>query len=74
MVVNYTSTKYVGKNEKDTHYFSVYPGHPSEQNFRDFYRDKRTFFSKDLPDMYKKWGNRRMESNGIFYVCCEALR
>ena len=46
--------KYVGKNEKDTHYFSVYPGHPSEQDFRDFYRDKRTFFSKDLPDMYKK--------------------
>lgn len=54
--------------------FPVYPGHPSEQDFRVFYQDKRTFFSKDLPDMYKKWGNRRMESNGIFYVCCEALR
>lgn len=45
--------KYVGKNEKDTHYFSVYPGHPSEQDFRDFYQDKRTYFSKDLPSMYK---------------------
>ena len=40
---------------RGTHITSpVYPGHPSEQNFRDFYRDKRTFFSKDLPDMYKK--------------------
>ena len=44
--------KYVGNNESDKHYFSVYPGHPSEDNFRKMYSDKRTFFSKDLPDMY----------------------
>lgn len=44
--------KYVGKNEKDTHYFSVFPGHASESNFKVFYQDKRTYFSKDLPDMY----------------------
>ena len=44
--------KYVGKNEKDTHYFSVFPGHASESNFKVFYQDRRTYFSKDLPDMY----------------------
>jgi len=50
--ITFWRNKYVGKNEKDTHYFSVFPGHPSEQDFRDFYRNKRTFFSKDLPNMY----------------------
>ena len=44
--------KYVGKNEKDTHYFSVFPGHASESNFKVFYQDRRTYFSKDLPNMY----------------------
>lgn len=44
--------KYVGKNEADKHYFSVYPGHPSEDNFRKMYSSERTFFSKDLPNMY----------------------
>ena len=44
--------KYVGSNESDKHYFSVYPGHPSEDNFRTMYQDSRSFFSKDLPDMY----------------------
>ena len=44
--------KYVGENESDKHYFSVYPGHPSENNFRQMYNDSRTFFSNDLPDMY----------------------
>ena len=43
--------KYVS-NESDRHFYSVYPGHPSEEDFRTFYRDDRTFFSKDLPDMY----------------------
>lgn len=44
--------KYVGNNESDKHFFSVYPGHPSENDFRTMYDDPRTFFSKDLPDMY----------------------
>jgi hypothetical protein len=44
--------KYVGNNESDRHFYSVYPGHPSENDFRTFYNDKTTFFSKDLPDMY----------------------
>ena len=43
--------KYVS-SESDTHYFSVYPGHPSEDDFRTFYKDASTLFSKDLPDMY----------------------
>ena len=44
--------KYVGSNESDTHFYSVYPGHPSENDFRKMYDLDRTFFSKDLPDMY----------------------
>ena len=44
--------KYVGGNESDRHFYSVYPGHPSESDFRTFYDDEATFFSKDLPDMY----------------------
>lgn len=44
--------KYVGSNEWDTHYFSVYPGHPSEDDFRKMYDDNTTFFSSDLLDMY----------------------
>lgn len=44
--------KYVGNNESDRHFYSVYPGHPSEADFRLMYDDPRTFFSKDLPDMY----------------------
>ncbi len=43
--------KYVS-NESDKHYYSVYPGHPSEDNFRVMYNDPRTLFSKDLPSMY----------------------
>ena len=44
--------KYVGNNESDDHYYSVYPGHWSEDNFRTMYDSPATFFSKDLPDMY----------------------
>ena len=44
--------KYVGGNESDKHYYSVYPGHPSEEDFRKMYALERTLFSKDLPDMY----------------------
>ena len=44
--------KYVGNDESDKHYFSVYPGHPSEADFRKMYDDPRSLFSGDLPDMY----------------------
>ena len=44
--------KYVGNNESDRHFYSVYPGHPSEEDFRTMYASEATFFSKDLPDMY----------------------
>lgn len=44
--------KYVGDNESDKHYYSVYPGHPSEDDFRTMYNDARSIFSRDLPDMY----------------------
>lgn len=53
--------KYVGSNESDKHYFSVYPGHPSEDNFRKMYSNERTFFSKDLPDMYSLPENIRIK-------------
>jgi hypothetical protein len=53
--------KYVGNNESDKHYFSVYPGHPSEDNFRKMYSDKRTFFSNDLSDMYSLPENIRIK-------------
>ena len=45
--------KYVGDNESDKHYYSVYPGHPSEDDFRKMYDDPRSLFSRDLPDMYR---------------------
>ena len=44
--------KYVGSDESDKHYFSVYPGHASENDFRKMYALDRILFSKDLPDMY----------------------
>ena len=44
--------KYVGDNESDKHYYSVYPGHPSEDDFRAMYALDRSLFSSDLPDMY----------------------
>ena len=44
--------KYVGTNEADRHFYSVYPGHESEDDFRIMYADPATFFSKDLPKMY----------------------
>ena len=44
--------KYVGSNEADRHFYSVYPGHESEDDFRTMYADPATFFSSDLPDMY----------------------
>ena len=44
--------KYVGIDESDKHYYSVYPGHPSEAEFVKMYKADNTFFCKDLPDMY----------------------
>lgn len=45
--------KYVGTNENDRHFFSVFPGHPSENDFKTFYSSPLTYFSKDLPNMYE---------------------
>lgn len=39
-------------SESDTHYFSVFPGHPSESDFIKMYKQDNTFFCSDLPDMY----------------------
>lgn len=44
--------KYVGSNESDKHYFSIYPGHPAAEDFKKMYNDPASLFSKDLPDMY----------------------
>ena len=33
-------------------YYSVYPGHPSEETFREMYGRPDTFFCSDLPYMY----------------------
>ena len=44
--------KYVGENESDKHFYSVYPGHVSEDDFNIMYNRSRSLFSSDLPDMY----------------------
>ena len=44
--------KYVGIDENDDHYFSVYPGHPSEADFVKMYNADNTYFRHNLPDMY----------------------
>jgi len=36
-----------------THYFSVFPGHVSEESFRTMYNRADTFFCNDLPKMYQ---------------------
>ncbi len=38
--------------ESGTHYFSVFPGHPSERDFVKMYNQENSFFCGDLPDMY----------------------
>ena len=38
-------------------YYSVYPGHPSVNSFKEMYSRKDTFFCEDLPDMYKMADN-----------------
>ena len=45
--------KFVGGNESDMHYFSVFKGHASEADFIKFHANELTFFSSDLPDMYQ---------------------
>ena len=44
--------KFVGANDNDRHYYSIWKGHPSEKDFLKFYNSSLTFFSNDLPDMY----------------------
>lgn len=44
--------KYVGGNESDKHYYSVYPGHPSADDFCTMEAAERSLFSADLGDMY----------------------
>ena len=34
------------------HYFSVFPGHVSEESFKEMYKRPDTFFCEDLPPMY----------------------
>lgn len=46
--------KYVGDvNSSDTHYFSVYPGHPSEDDFRAMHALPEAIFSSKLRRMYQ---------------------
>ena len=44
--------KYVAGNESDRHFYSVYPGHVSADDFNIMYGRSRSLFSGDLPDMY----------------------
>ncbi len=44
--------KFVGADDNDKHYYSIWKGHPSEKDFMKFYNSDLTFFSSDLPDMY----------------------
>lgn len=44
--------KYVA-DESDKHFYSVYPGHCSEEDFRIMYERPRSLFSSDLPAMYR---------------------
>ena len=45
--------KYVS-DESDKHYYSVYPGHVSEADFKIMYDRPRSLFSSDLPAMYRQ--------------------
>ena len=46
------SNKYDPFEQGDV-YYSVYPGHPSENSFRELYARSDTFFCEDLPPMYE---------------------
>lgn len=39
-------------SEREKHYFSVFPGHPSARDFVKMYKEENSFFCNDLPDMY----------------------
>ncbi len=47
--------------ELDNVYYSVYPGHPSEESFREMYARPDTYFCQDIPDMYKMAENITVE-------------
>lgn len=38
--------------ESGTHFYSVFPGHPSAADFVKMYNQQNSFFCNDLPDMY----------------------
>jgi mannan endo-1,4-beta-mannosidase len=54
------SNKYDPMEQYDV-YYSVYPGHPSEESFRTMYARPDTYFCSDLPDMYKMAENITVE-------------
>lgn len=39
-------------NEKGHHFYSVYKGHSTENNFNSMYNHSASYFSRDLPNMY----------------------
>lgn len=51
MVVTWTNE--YGPSDLGNHYFSVFPGHPSEKDFIKFFNNDLTFFCNDLPQMYE---------------------
>lgn len=40
-------------SENGNHFYSVFKGHPSENSFLEMYNSPLSFFSVDLPDMYR---------------------
>ena len=54
------SNKYDPMEQYDV-YYSVYPGHPSEESFRTMYARPDTYFCEDLPDMYMMAENITVE-------------
>lgn len=47
--------------EEGKHYFSVFPGHVSENSFKEMYERSDTYFCEDLPDMYVQAKNVTVE-------------
>ncbi len=45
----------VWRNAHDNpkHFYAPFPGHPAEEDFKQFYADERTWFEADLPALYK---------------------
>ena len=41
------------RNGSKEHFWIPYQGHANEMDFKQFARDKRTVFEKDLPDLYR---------------------